>query len=501
MSGESDGVRPRDIESRGAGGTLRTHAIRGSAITLATQGVRVVVMLTGTIVLGRLVAPSQFGLLAMVVAVSGIAEIFRDFGLSMAALRRIDLNQQQRSNLFWINACAGLILALGVFALTRPLTAFYQQPQLVDVVPWIAPIYLLNGLATQFRVSITLDLRFGSLAIIDIAAPLISLAVGVGVALAGAGLAALVAQLTLSSAISLVLAVTLSRWWPSLPRRTPGMRELVTFGANVAVTQILSYATRNIDSIALGRVWGAAPLGQYDRAYQLSVAPLNQINAPMSRVAVPVLARVVDDRSRYLAALREAQLLAAYVTSTVLLVVGGLGVPLMSLLMGSGWAFAGQILGALSVGSVFRSLQQIVYWMFMTQGLAGSQLRLYLVGQPVIIVCLLVGLRWGPLGVAAGSSLGWAIFWLLALHWVARVTKLDVRPFMFDSIRVIGVVGGPAGIAALCVSMFVPLAPIWVVLIGLSVAGCWVVVIALLSRRVRADLQKLVLLGRLALTR
>lgn len=480
-------------------GSLRRSAARGSLITLATQAVRVVVLLASTIVLGRLIAPTEFGLLAMVVAVSGIAEIFRDVGLSMAALRRTDLTQQQRSNLFWINAAAGLVLALGVSAIAWPLAAFYQQPRLVNVVPWIAPIYLLNGLATQFRVSITQDLRFGALATIDIVAPIFALGVAIGIALTGAGLTALVAQLTLGSATTLAFSVALAHWWPSLPRRTAGMRELLTFGASYAATQILSYATRNIDSIAIGRVWGASSLGFYDRAFQLSVAPLNQINAPMSRVGVPVLARVVADKPRYLSALRDAQLVATYVTSSLLFVAGGLGVPIVILLIGPHWAFTGQILGILAVGSVFRSIQQIAYWMFMTQGLASSQLKLYLVGQPIIIVCLLGGLMWGPIGVAVGSTIGWACFWLLALLWVGRVSDLDVRPMMVDAIRVVGLVGAPAGVASLCVALWVPLAPIWVVLIGLAAAASWFGIVALISHRVRADLSTLARLGHLAL--
>lgn len=500
MSEESDGLVGREVELPEPNGPLRRQAARGGAITLGTQVARVVLMLSGTIVLGRLIAPSEFGLLAMVVAVSGVAEIFRDFGLSMAALRRTDLTQQQRSNLFWINATAGLLLALGVWALAWPLAAFYQQPRLLAVVPWIAPIYLLNGLTTQFRVAITQSLRFGALAIIDIAAPLVALCVAIGIALTGVGLTALVAQQTLAPAISLVLAVALARWWPSLPRRADGMRELLTFGASFAATQILSYATRNLDSIAIARVWGATPLGYYDRAFQLSVAPLNQINAPMSRVAVPVLARVVDDKPRYLGALREAQLVATYVTSTALLVTGGLGVPLVTLLLGPNWAFTGQILGILAVGSVFRSIQQIAYWMFMTQGLAGAQLKLYLVGQPIIIVCLLGGLAWGPIGVAVGSTIGWALFWLLALLWVGRASQLDVRGLMIDPLRVVGLVGAPAGVAALCVALFVPLSPIWLVLIGLAAATCWIGTVTLSSTRVRGDLRTLARFGRLALS-
>nr|WP_276512031.1 lipopolysaccharide biosynthesis protein [Microbacterium thalassium] len=477
--------------------SLGARAARGSAITLATQLTRSLVLLGGTIVLARMVAPADFGLIAMVVAVSGVAEILRDSGLSWAALRRTDLTQQQRSNLFWINAAIGLGLTAGVFGLSWPLAAFYGEDVLVQTVQWIAPIYFLNGVATQFRVAINLDLRFGALAIIDVAAPAVALGLAVAVAAGGQGLAALVVQQLATAVLALLLTIPLARWWPSLPRRAPEMRALFGFGMSFASVQLLSYATRNIDSIAIGRVYGARPLGLYDQAYQLSVAPLVLLNSPMSRVAVPVLSRVRDDRPRYIKALRDAQLIATYVTATVLLVAAGVGTPLITLLLGANWAAAGPIFSVLAVGSVFRSIQQIANWIFVVEDKAGSMLRLNLVGQPIIVALILLGLFWGPIGVATGGSLGWCVFWLMSLVWVQRTTGLPVRPLVTDAVRIVGVVGLPAGAAALLVTLLVPFAPLWVVILGVAAAAAWCC-IALISRRVRSDVRTLTRFARLA---
>lgn len=482
----------------GGGQTLRARAARGSAVTLATQLTRSLVLLGGTIVLARMVAPAEFGLIAMVVAVSGVAEILRDSGLSWAALRRTDLSQQQRSNLFWLNAGIGLLLSAVIYGLSWPLASFYGFDVLVPVVQWIAPIYFLNGLATQFRVAINLDLRFGTLAIIDIAAPVVALGLAIWLAAGGQGLTALVVQQLATAVVALLLTVPLARWWPSLPRRAPGMGALISFGFSFAGTQLLSYGTRNVDSIAIGRVFGARALGLYDQAYQLAVAPLVLLNSPMSRVAVPVLSRVRHKQDRYAAGLRDAQLIACYVTATVLLVAAGLGTPLITLLLGANWAAAGPIFSVLAIGSVFRSIQQVANWIFVVEDRAKSMLRLNLIGQPIIVALILLGLFWGPIGVAAGGSLGWCIFWLMSLAWVHRATGVAVRALLLDAIRVIVFVGIPAGAAALLVALFVPLAPIWVVLIGVAAAGLWCCLITLISRRVRSDVRTLIRFVRLA---
>lgn len=383
--------------------SLRGRAARGGAITLLTQLLRVAIQLGGMIILARLIAPQYFGLIAMVLAIAGIAEIFRDFGLSQSALRRTDLTHQQRSNLFWLNTLLGLILGLLLFCLSWSIASFYGRPELVLIVQWIAPIYLLGGITAQFRVHINIALRFKALAVIDILSPLTATAAAIALALLGFALPALIALQVISPVLMLILSVALARWRPSLPRRTSGMLELLSFGASYTFTQALSYTTRNVDSIAIGRVWGAVPLGIYDRAFQFAAAPLNQINGPLSRVAIPVLARVAADRTKFIASLREAQLIQVYVTATGLLVAAGLGTPLMTLLLGEDWKAAGIIFSLLAVGSVFRSIQQIGYWMYVTLGLAGAQLKLYLVGQPLIIVCILIGLFWGPAGVQSGA--------------------------------------------------------------------------------------------------
>jgi O-antigen/teichoic acid export membrane protein len=479
--------------------SLRRTAARGSAVTLGAQVVRIIVFLVGTIVLARLIGPEDYCLFAMVVAITGIAEVFRDFGLSMSALRSKDLTQQQHSNLFWLNAAVGAALTVIVFALSWPLAAFYGEPRLVEITQLVSVVYLLGGLTAQFRVHINRSMRFVALAVCDVVPPLIALATAAVIGFFGFGLVALVTQQIATAALTLLLTVILARWRPSLPRRTPGMKNLISFGVAFAATSVLTYATRNVDSIAIGRVWGASQLGLYDRAFQLSVAPINQINVPMSRVAVPVLTRVVDDRKKYIASLREAQLVAGYVTSSVLLVAGGLGVPLVTLLLGPEWAAAGVVFGILAIGSSFRAIQQVSYWMFMTQGLAASQFRLYLLGQPIIIACLLAGLPWGPVGVAIGNALGYVIFWLLALLWVGRVSQLNVLPLMGDALRIVLTWAAPAGVAALAVALFVPLAPIWQVLIGVAAALAWFLIAWALIPRVRRDVATLLRFTRLAL--
>jgi PST family polysaccharide transporter len=231
----------------------------------------------------------------------------------------------------------------------------------------------------------------------------------------------------------------------------------------------------------------------------LAIAPLNEINVPMSRVAIPVLVQIVDDPPRYVASLRQAQLIACYVTASGLFLIAGLGVPLVDLLLGPEWTLAGHILSFLAIGGVFRAIQQVSYWMFMSLGRADAQLRLHLVGQPLIIIAMLSGLPWGPIGVAVGNAVGYAIFWALALWWVGRISRINVVPLMVDALRTIVFVGAPVGAAALCISLFLPVAAYWQIVAALGCALIWFGMSTLISRTVRRDVVILFGFVRLAL--
>lgn len=481
--------------------SLASRAARGGAITLISQLIKLIVMLLSTIILARLLTPADYGLVAMVVAVIGVGEIFRDFGLSMAALQAKELSRAQQSNLFWVNTVVGLVLTGTFFGLSFLLGEFYGAPEVVGIAQVLSLTFVLGGLSTQFKVAINRDLRFLVLAVVDLVPYLLAFFAALTVAIVFGSYWALVAQQVVVAAVTLILAVSMSRWWPGLPARAP-MKGLLSFGASFAGTQLVSYATRNVDSIALGRVWGSVSLGYYDRAYSLLLLPLTQINTPMSRVAVPVLSRIRDDPQRFVSYLRRAQLIALYVTATLFCFVAGVCAPLVEWVLGADWAFSGQILGILAIGGIFRSLVQIVYWVYMSQGMAAAQLRFYLVAQPLLAVVILLGLPWGPIGVAIMHSVGYALFWVASMLWVTKVSGLPLEGLYVDALRAVGLVGAPVGMASLlATSLAAPLGSAGQVLAAALASFLWLGVAWLLFPRVRVDGQHLAQFVRMAVGR
>ncbi|HEY9307027.1 MAG TPA: lipopolysaccharide biosynthesis protein [Microbacterium sp.] len=437
--------------------SLANAAARGGAVTLAGQLVRFVIQLTSVAFLARLIDPTDYGLYTMVFAIVGVATVVGDFGLSLAAIQSQTITPQQRTNLFWTNTVIGVALGLIVVCGAPALAAFYGEPAVMPIAQVMAITFVLNALTAQFRAEVSVKLRFAWLAAVDVAAVAIALVVAIWIALLGFGYWALVAQQLTIAAVTLIGLVAAARWLPGLPRRGAQMRALYVYGANTLGVQLFSYLTSNIDSILIGRVWGPAPLGVYDRAYQLFRLPLQQIAAPMTKVAMPVLSRLQTD-TRYEKYVQRAQLVLGYTFGGTFWLLAALSDPTIDILLGPGWDQAKPIFTVLAVGGVFQGIGFVYYWVFLSRALTGLQLRWTLIGRSAMVACMAVGVIWGPLGVAIGATIGQVINWTLQTIFPMGKTGLRRGPLIAIAIRPIALF---APISVVCVLLSYTVMTMW----------------------------------------
>ncbi|MFT4009806.1 MAG: oligosaccharide flippase family protein, partial [Nocardioidaceae bacterium] len=343
-------------------------------------------------------------------------------------------------------------------------------------------------------------LRFRAIGASDLGSQLIATIVAIVLAASGAGLWALVAQQVVSALAAATICVALAGWWPKLPHRHASVRRFLRFGAGVFGTQGISYLTKNVDNIAIGAVYGPTPLGLYSRAYQLMMMPLNQINAPMTNVAVPVLSRVQHDDRLFVDYLRKSQLVACYVTATLFAVATGLAEPIVLVLFGKAWSAVTPLFAILAVGGVFRAVAQIAYWAYLARGASGALFRQRLVTGPLTIGFILAGLPWGAAGVAWGASAAGLMAWLVAVIHVGRVTGFDSSPLIWNATRIVVSVGVPCGLVSFSATLLA-VTPILQIVLGLAFSAAYVGLAYALIPLVRQDLDLTLSFARRAFTR
>ncbi|MDO8121487.1 lipopolysaccharide biosynthesis protein [Isoptericola sp. b490] len=427
---------------------LGRRAARGAAVTLTGQAIRIAVQVLSVTVLARLLSPQDYGLLAMVAVIVGVGEIFRDFGLSSAAVQAKELSTAQRNNLFWINTGIGLVLATLVAGGAGLIAAVYSRSELVGIARALAVTFLLNGMATQYRASLLRGMKFARVAVAEVAAPTVALAVATAWALTTGSYWALVAQNLTQSTVLLVGMVIGGRWLPGRPRRGVPMRALLSFGWRLVGTQLVGYASNNTDTLVIGLRFGAGPLGLYNRGFQLLMRPLSQLRAPTTTVALPVLSRLHAEPERYADFVRRGQLALGYTLVAALALVAATADPVTAVFLGGTWSAVAPVLRLLAIAGIFQTLSYVGYWVYLSRDLTTDLFRYTLVSAAIKITCVLVGSLGGIVGVAAGYAVAPALAWPLSLWWLNRRTSIPARDLATGALRILAVAGAAALSAA-----------------------------------------------------
>ncbi len=369
-------------------------ASRGAAVTASGLWLKTLIQLVSTMLLARLLDPSDFGLVVMIMAIVGVADLVRDFGMTGAILQARSLTQRQWSGLLWFSALLGGGLMVVIAACAPLIAALYGEPQLLVLTLAVAPTLLLNGLAMPLQASIQRDLRFGTLAMIDIVAMLVGVVLSLIAAVLGFGVWSLVILAGAGQVYRLIaLWIAAKPKW-GRPRLGRDVIPLITTGGSIFGVQLLNYAARNLDNVIIGQQLGPAALGQYSRAYALFLLPQQQLNGPLGRVALPVLSRLQDDGERYRRYIRGSLSIIGYLSLPTYAIAAAVAGPLIAVLLGPGWEEAAVIFSLLAIAGMAQAIGNVQGWLFITLGRAHRQLIYSLITRPIVIAMFFVGIWW-----------------------------------------------------------------------------------------------------------
>jgi PST family polysaccharide transporter len=212
------------------------------------------------------------------------------------------------------------------------------------------------------------------------------------------------------------------------------MGGLLGFGASAGAVQFLNYLSSNADSVVIGRYIGPAAVGVYNQAYDIFELPLQQLAAPMTLVAVPVLSRITDNK-KYEEYVLRAQLTLTYVLGGSFSIVAAVSVPLFAIILGPHWHQVPYVFAVLVPGGLFQALGYVYYWIFISRALTAVQLKISALSRILMVVFLVIGLKGGTIGVAAGASAGIALNWILLTVFALPKSGLNARRISLNAMR------------------------------------------------------------------
>jgi O-antigen/teichoic acid export membrane protein len=384
---------------------LRHTVVKGSLALVLSQGISFGLSMANTLVLARLLTPLDFGIIGMVTVVINFIGLFKDAGLSTATVQNNVIDSKQISTLFWINAGISIFLAIGILLASPLIAAFYKKPELTGVTVVLAITFMAEGTIIQHRALLQRHLKFTSLAIIDIMAQISMILVAIVLAALGFRYWALVGG-TIASITTLILLTFYScPWTPSKMHKGTGVRNMLKFGGRLTVSNFVHYLSRNLDSMLIGRVIGAEPLGLYSKGFSLLMTPLNQIRAPLTTLSLPVLSSLKNDNARYQSYFRQLLDISISLALPISVYCFLEGEFLIRILMGQKWMGAVPVFKILSVAGVFVALSAAPGLVMLSLGYTKRYLQLTIITSAIVSVSFLIGVRFGIKGVAMGYTI------------------------------------------------------------------------------------------------
>jgi O-antigen/teichoic acid export membrane protein len=409
---------------------LKGRTLRGGLARFGALGGTFVLRMGAIMALARLLSPKDFGLVGMVMAFTGVLSFIRDFGLSSATVQRMTISEEQSSTLFWINILIGALLGLITVAMAPAIAAFYGEPRLFGITAVLALGFLFNAAGTQHAALLQRQMRWTTLGLISVVSLMVGAAIAIGGAEAGYGYWALV-WMSIASPLAGTLGSWLTTGWvPGMPQRQTGVMSLMLFGVTLTVRGLVTFVAYNADKVLIGRFWGADPIGIYGRAYQLVNMPTEHLSSAVGEVAFAALSRLQNDPIRLKSYFLKGFSLVLGLTLPITLVCVLFADELVFVVLGPKWKDAAAIVRLLAPAMAIYATINPLEWLIYSIGLGARSLKISLVFAPFMITGYLIGLPYGPKGVAFAYSAAMTLWFIPHTMWCVRGTVISLRDIL-----------------------------------------------------------------------
>jgi len=384
--------------------------------TFGRQGIHFVI----SVILARILAPEDFGIIAIMMVFIALADTFVDSGLSAALTQKQDATARDESTMFHLNVTAAIFL-YGVVWLSAPHIAhFYSLPALTVLLRIFALDIVIRSFGLIQTTLFRKRLDFRPIFLSALIALPISGGLGIFLAYRGSGVWSLVVQQLFSSVIGVGCVWLMSRWRPERVFSMQSLRALTGYGSRQLAVGLLDTFFQNIYQLVIGKLFAPAALGFYTRAVSSQKLVSDNLTQIVNRVAFPLLCAAQDDTGRLH---RAASGLLSVMAMAVFPCMAGMMVvaePLVETLLTAKWLPCVPYLQLLCVVGILTPLHVINVNLMRAQAKMDTFLKLEILKKGLIAVAILLTYRWGIVAMIWGQIGVTIINYFLNAHFGGR---------------------------------------------------------------------------------
>lgn len=369
--------------------------------TLVRQGGQFLV----TIVLARLIAPEEFGLIAVLTIFTAVASLFVDGGMASALIQKQDHSVEDENTVFWFNILAGTGVAALLGACAPLIADFFNQPRLIALT-WVMALNLwLSAWLTVHLALLSKNLEFSKQAKASIVSVTFSGIIAILLAFYEAGVWALAIQSVVSTFTNVLMIWWLHGWRPKFVFSKTSFGRLFGFGGYVLLTNTIDAVASRLYSIVIGKVYSIHDVGIYNRAVTTRDFAQSAVSSSFSRVAFPLFSSRAHSPELLKEGLRKAiQLMMAF-NLPIMLGIASIAEYLIPLLFGPAWGDSVPMVQVLCAAGALWPVHVANLNALMAQGHSHLYLRIEIAKKLILIAATVFAANWGMLAIAWAALL------------------------------------------------------------------------------------------------
>jgi O-antigen/teichoic acid export membrane protein len=384
--------------------SLKQQAFSGVRWTAFAAVFRAGLQIPQIAILARLLAPEDFGLMAIVAAILSFLTIFADMGISSAIIHHQNITQQQLSSLYWLNVLTGFMM-MALLSATSPLIAsFYHDSRLTLLIMLASSNFFISALSQQLRVKGEKELKFAILARIELISAVAGFVAVVVMAYKGFGVLSLVGASIISTLLTSLLSwvILANGWYPQFRLRLGEVSEFLNFGAYMVGNNIANNINVMADIFLGGRLLGVTDLGLYSLPRNLCLQVQSLINPIVTRVGFPVMSKVQNDPVQLKTIYLKTMRMTASINFPLYIGMVVFAPEIIAILFGGKWIGSVDILRILAIWGLLRSTMNPVGSLLLAVGKAKLSFK-WNVTLVLFVPCVLWwGSHFGVIGMALG---------------------------------------------------------------------------------------------------
>lgn len=361
--------------------------------TMGSHMLALVIVLISNIVFARLMSPTEFGQLAIVMFFVSVFNVFTDGGLSGALVRKLERKEDDYSTVFTFNLIVSVLLFIVVIFLSKPISDFYNNPSIQNPIIAASSILIISAFQTVQNVKIIQDLEFKKKSLITFLSTSLGAFTGVFLAVfMKLGLWALISIPITTALFQLSLYIYFKGFYFNISFKKESFKQLFGFGLNTTIVAILNISFNNIYELIIGRIFNINTVGFFHQAKKLQDVPNNVINNLTQGVFYSSLSKDQNDRVQLLQTYKLISNTFLSLVGFAVLIILFFSEDLINFLFGSKWLESAYFIKFLILGSLFYSQELINRIIFKVYNRTKMMLRLEIIKKTVQFSTLLIGI-------------------------------------------------------------------------------------------------------------